>query len=407
MGIIVFSRLGGNFLLFLILARQLSLQDFGLFVVCFSVSSIFSMLVDYGLTQSLLHDIGGDPDSGKKHVAEGVYIKVVLSAVALLLVGIVSYVIFDDSRSRALLLALFLYSVANSFAEFYGTALRSVGRYREEAVVQFLYTVSVLLGLSFVGSGHESVLIVAAGLLIVKLIHLAVIKSLVDKVVGLRDGFYSEYGIWGSLRRGLPYAADVGVSNLLLNVDVLIVSYLLGGPAVAIYQAGQKIVQGYSSTAMIFSNVYLPRLSRLKNTDVVQFKKNAIQVWFLMALTGLFGLTALCVFSKEIVHLLYGERFSDLRNLLPLFGLLIGIRLVAAGVGVNLTALGFQGVRVSANVVSLLVVALTSWPLIDKYGVDGMVYSQLMAMAILLVVYGFSLAKGWHSALGHKADDSE
>lgn len=393
MGITVFSRLGGTFFLFVFLARFLSVTDFGNFVVAYSAATILAVMVDFGFSQSLLKDIGSTPTAAGKFVREGLLIKSLLSGVAALIAGLIAMWLFEDASLRGVFFLLVAFSVTNSFSEYLGAALRSIGRYTEEAVIQFLCTGLMLILVSYAGLEGLSLFVIVVILLISKLLQFAFVWKITTRNIDMRKSDGRGEGVLATIRRGLPYAADQGVSNVLANVDVLIVSQVMGNAAAAIYQSGQKLVQGYSASALILSNVYLPRLARAAALDSGALNKMSIKVGLCMVLVGLLGGVGLSIYSSSLVALVYGEKFQALVPVLPFFGALIFLRFCSGALGLYLTAIGKQTVRVLANGACLVIVLVASTKLIEFFGVKGMVLAQLMAVLFLLIMYVYSIYK--------------
>lgn len=390
MGITVFSRLGGLFLLFVSLVRVLPLNDFGVFVVAYSYATILTLVVDFGFSQSLLKEIGSDCKRADYYIGDGLLLKVVLAISAALLALLIGEIRFDDELSKKVFGVLFLSCVINSFGEYYGTALRALGFYVEEAVVQFVYTVLMLGATVAVGFGTSSVVAVAVVLVVVRLVLLLGLQRALKRRVSYRIPSFEFSRIVSSARRGVAYAMDQGVSNFLMNIDVVLVSTVMGSSAAGIYQAGQKLVQGYSATAMIVSNVYIPKLARSASSPS-DFRRGAIVVGKYMLMLGVIGAALLGGFPDVLVRLVYGPKFESLVALMPIFALLIFLRFIGATFGLCLTALGKQKLRFFANVACLFVVFASAVPLLMLLGLEGIVWSQVISISVLMAIYLIAL----------------
>lgn len=396
MALILFSRVGGNLILFVILARALSVSDFGLFAACFSAAAIAALIVDFGSTQSLLREIGAKQNEAAKYIRTGLRIKYFLLSAVFPIAILLAFIALENVNEILLFGILLVYGLMNSYAEFFGTAMRAYGHYEKESLIQVSHTFIVLAVVVLIwqaGFGSAAALI-ALGMLLAKLIHLIMIYSAANKLFQLDDETDRRESMGVSLKNGLPYAADAGVTNLLINIDVLIVASFLGRDAAAYYQGGQKLVQGYSSIAMIFSNVYLPLLARAANDKrIKEYSLLSFKVISTMLIVGSTGWVLMYVYPAEIVSIVYGEKYHLLVDLLPIFGVLIFIRLAAAGLGVNLVALKKQKIRVYANLLVLILVVGFAKIAIDSYGVIGMLYLQIAAVSLLLAIYILAFIK--------------
>lgn len=391
MAIIVFSRLGGIFLLFVLLARVVSVEDFGKFVIAYSISAVLVLIVDYGFAQSLLKEIGSNQNAASERLTTGLASKVLLGIIAFAAAFCIIFFYYGNLRLGSLFLLLFSSAIFNSFAEYFGAAMRSIGKYGEEAVVQFVLTLILLGGVYYGGGNGFEVVDFAALMTIIKLIQLVIVGSIAVKSIGVDRRHFTLTSVKTDLRRGMPYAADQGVSNFLMNVDVLIVGAVLGVYATGIYQAGQKLVQGYSASALIISNVFLPRLARNATTTEGRWAHEAKRVGLLMVVTGCFGGGILIALPEDLVLLVYGAKFIELSEILPLFGVLILMRFASGAFGLLLTSIGLQTVRLIANILSLFIVVISALFLLPKFGINGMLYAQLLAVMALLFAYSTAL----------------
>lgn len=389
MGLITAFRLGSVLVLFVLLARNVSVYEFGLFSKCFGVAAILGFLVDFGFAQSLLRDIPREPDKALAHISAGLSLKLAISMVVIIAVPLLLLAFPSEHNPVGLQVMLVGYAVMNSFSEFYGVSLRATGRYTEESKLQGLYAVLLVLTLVLVRPGiYEAAFI----LLLLKLLHLTLMQRIVSRRIGRVSLLMSPASWRRTATRGTPYAADAGVTNISANIDVIILASIMGPTIAGTYQAGQKLTQGLNAFALVLSNVYLPQLSRT-DPSTASFRTTAIKLCLLMVGCGGFGALVLAFFPSEIVGFLYGRAFDALTPILPMFGLLLLMRYINGSAGIMLTALGMQKIRVIANTASLATLLAASVLLIPTYGLPGMVYSLLISAAIISSLYYFALLR--------------
>jgi O-antigen/teichoic acid export membrane protein len=387
MGVIVLTRLGGTFLAFILLARLLSLSDFGTFVSGYSLAMIAAVAVDYGFAQSLLRDVGADRDGAARFISDGLRVKFILSVFAIASAPLLAAWFFPEPEAAAVFFTLVCFSLFSSYAEYFGSALRALGNYHEEAIIQLVCTLGMFAGMIAGGYADFSMTAFAAVLAASKLVQLIVLLAVLVNYVRLENVMPRWNQTLAELRRCMPYAADQGACKLLDNVDVLLVSHALGPAAAGIYQAGQKLMLGFSSTGMILSNVFLPRLSFAVNRDESRFKALAIQLAALMSISGLISWLVFAANPEPLVAFVFGQGFSALAPLMPQFGVLLMLRYIAGTFAILLTALGMQSTRLFANLIGLTLVLTTAIWLIDKFGISGMVYAQIASVIVLAVIY--------------------
>jgi O-antigen/teichoic acid export membrane protein len=387
MGMSTFVRLLTGVVVFVILARLWGPAAFGTFMFWSTSAILMALVVDFGFGQYMLRESGRSPERCRELTGEVLLAKLALALpVGVLALGMAVY--FEFRSGMGLLVLLLAGSaITFSFSEFLMAPLRAVGAFHEETkiiVVANLTHFGLVAGLGWLGFGLAAV---AGGFLASRLFHLVVAWRRLTRVIG-RPTFPAGSGrsVRRTLRAGVPYGADAGLTNLYSNVDTLIVNAYLGPAAVGIYQAGMRLMQGANTFAPVLSNVYLAPIAK-EGPHGPAFPRLARSLFLSMLLAGTVA-AAFFVFGAElVVDILYGEAYRDLTELMPLIGALLLIRYVAASSGVLLTAVGLQSARVYVISAALLVLlALAAW-LVPWLGLRGMLIGAIAATTLLLAGY--------------------
>lgn len=389
MSLILALRMLGVLLLFVLLARKVPVDDFGRFSTCYGIGAVLAVLVDFGFSQSLLRDIARAPAAASSYISEGVSLKVLISAFVLLSSALYFLLLPHSFAVFGLQFLLLGYFLLNSFCEFYGTGLRATGNYTQEAGVQAIFTTTLILVLIFIKVDIYQVSIL---MLFLACIRVLAMRQLVRTRIGKTTLDFSMPVMKSAAIRGAAYAMDQGVGNLSSNADVLFVAHALGPTATGIYQAGQKIVQGLSASALVFSNVYLPKLAKFRPSDE-EFKRASKHVALLMGGCALASFALLFLFASPLTDYLYGRNFAPLKSLLPSFAILILIRYLNAIMGLHLTALGTQKLRAIVNLVCLLVFIASCPFLIHAFGLLGVIYAQILGSIVTFGLYFVALIR--------------
>jgi O-antigen/teichoic acid export membrane protein len=194
------------------------------------------------------------------------------------------------------------------------------------------------------------------------------------------------------LKDAYSYAYDFGLQSLMGPIDSLVLNYFLGPIAIGTHQAGMRIFLGGGQIANVLGNVFIPKLSALQN-DTAQFKVQAYRLQTAFLLSGaFFGLT-IAVGATPIVHLLYGDQYNTLANLLPWFGMLFFIRFFAAAYGVLLTASGRQNQRAKFNIIHWMIILSSAWFLVPQMGNTGWIIALTIGNAVLAGIYCIAMRK--------------
>ncbi|MEO8038339.1 MAG: oligosaccharide flippase family protein [Betaproteobacteria bacterium] len=377
------SRLGAGLFTFSILARVLGPESFGVLMLGLSVAVLLSLIPNYGLTPFILREIGANPKSAEAVMNEGFTAKLILTA-ALFVVAIIAVLSFRLDAGTVFFLLL-VGAVADSFTEFMNAAFRARDSFATETRIS---TVTALLHATIVCSAvvlYPSVQTAAVAYAVSRLCVLAITRTALARAVSpLR--LVSFRRAVSRLRSTITYAVDFGVNSLFGQIDSVVLNYFVGPIAVGLHQAGMRVFLGLAQLAPILANVFLPRAAgRSRNEALFAQECRRLQLTFLV-----FGTTsglALSIFAKPLVFLLFGNGYLALVDLMPLFGLLLFTRFLAAAWGLVLTATGNQMFRMWASVFHWLVIAASAIWLVPLMGNRGWLLSLFAGTTVLAFIY--------------------
>jgi O-antigen/teichoic acid export membrane protein len=392
MGVSTVLRLLTGVVVFIVLARAWGPEKFGIFMYGFTLTTLASLVADYGFSQQLMREVARLPEQIAESLAAVMSAKLMIVAV-LLVVALGVTVLHPDPEHAAVLWVLLMGGLIGSFAESYVAVFRGSGHYHEETVimawVNVLHLAIVCLVL-WLGGGP---LAVGWGILVSRVLFLVLSHIAYCRVFPAHPRWQvaSRGQGWQYIKAGFPFAAESGFTNFQSQADTMIVHHMLGPAAVGVYQAGLRLMQGANSFAQVLSNVYLTAMAgKLEDQSAMRVFGN--RLFWQMLLIGTACFVVFYVGAGPITHLLYGVKYEALIGLMPWFGLVLLARYVAASHGVILSAIGMQTFRVTAIGGALLVLFACCALLIPAYGLKGMLLSSLTAVVALDLFYILSLS---------------
>ncbi len=383
MGASTGARLGCGLLTFLVMARLLGPEQFGVVMLWLSVATLATLAANFGFTPYLLREIGARPESARLVMSEVLTAKLLLAAV--ILIGGAAFLGAIEPAHRSIFGALLVALIADSLTEFLNVGFRATNRYAEEtrlasltAVLQF-----AVIGVSVWCAPTANV---AASAFCVSRVVATLAAWAVQRnyfrgleLGGFRAGFVR-------LREGLAYAIDFGLQSLFGQIDSLMLNHFAGPVAVGVYQAGMRIFNGGAQAASVLANVFLPRAAAAAN-DPKRFIAEAARVQWAFILVGAgFGL-GLAIGAELIVPILFGPAYSSLVELLPWMGVLFFVRFYAASWGVVLTSAGQQSFRAWINLIQWIGVLSVAALWVANWGILGWVYAILAGHVFIAAAY--------------------
>lgn len=385
MAVSTYTRIGVQTIIFVMLARVLGVEHFGILTYWMAVSSLSALPINYGFGLQLLRELGRTPDRAVQILADMYVAKLALTFIVLGVAAICAPWLSNEPSLFGLLLGA---AVLESFIDHLNYTLRGLDQFALEARLTIGNTL-LQLGLLLISALlTKDVVWIAAALFAARALALAAMFKGISGQVALKEivAGMTIGRIVPTLRIGLPYAADTCVSTLNSSIDVVLLKHLAGLHSVGLYQAGQRLMMGGMSLAPILTNVYLPRISALDRKGPA-YSAMLFQLNLSMIIGGgIIGL-GLTLTSAYVPDLLFGPGFKKMTELLPWFGLVLALRFVAAGYGANLTASGHQSVRVFSNLAYLLVMTGAAVVFVPVYGAVGILMAASLAVAALIAIY--------------------
>lgn len=394
MGLTTGVRLLTGVLLFILIARAYGPSEFGLFMFWMTLTTILALLVDYGFILQVLREVGHSPTRANHIMGEVLVTKLCLTVVLIIFAVIASMVMDNLSLlDKAMFLLLLLAAILFSFGDFICAPFRAKDAFQEETkVIVVANVLHFLLVVGLIAYGAD-IIVIAIAFVVARLIYVLFALRVYKQVIGNFEFPQNlRLTIGSRLKTGFSYAIDLGLLNVYMQIDTVLIKYYLGSYAVGIYQSGAKLVQGYFALAQVLNNLYIPKIANQsgKSNDIASvFNRLLFQSIFI----GTLGYFFFSVLLIEVMPRVLGSNYSELNYLYPYFGLMVFVKYLAGAFGIVLAGIGFQKVRVNASIISLIVLLLLSAALIPRYEIRGILIAIVIATLVTMAIYIAKLLK--------------
>ncbi|MDP3873732.1 MAG: oligosaccharide flippase family protein [Methyloversatilis sp.] len=385
-------RLGAGIFTFIYAASAWTAADFGSFMFAFSLSAMLVLCCEFGFSQQVLKEVGENPQSISHTFSRFFATKLCLAAVLIAVSFAFGFFILKYRQEQtSQFLLLLLAAIFTSFSDLVLSALRALRMYGDEVRISIsttLIAVLIFFGLIFLGGSPMQL---AIAFMVVRFIQMVVFfKVFSTDWISVR-GIYENCSIGNllqTLKTGSAYASDVFVGAALVNLDMILVTRLLGYAEAGVYQAAARLSQGVGIVYSVLASYFLPRLS----AEAIKQNPNAgltAQFGMVTAILGLL-LVAGFVGAMFFYDSMPDDSPLDLSaKLLPGFAVLVIPRLLSGFFGVILTAQGKQSSRAMLYALALMVFVASAFFLIEVYGVWGVIFAYGIAYGVLSI--GFAI----------------
>jgi O-antigen/teichoic acid export membrane protein len=402
--------LGGNvawslsgYVMILIIARAVSKNDFGQFMVVMSAVAVLSALVNLQMRDLIYSRL--DFEENKRR-----YLGLrVASGVVVLIVSLLGAVVWGEANALSLVFGVAFLKVLEGIQEVSLAGSISLGRYRYMFVVQsvaaLLKVGSALVGLAL-GWGLIGILAVVG-----------VVSLIVPAFTSIQDGGFDLKGIWkkdwvdGVVRSGfalgiggvIDAAAGASPRFILLNQ--------FGEAAVADMFVLMLIYQGVGLTAgLVLSQVVTKQVSILGSKGDFKGIQSVALSTSIKVIVGTAILTLVCAaFGSPILEGLFGAKYQGVGVNLWIAALASGVWLLAGTASCVAIGLKYYKIVPWANLAMLVVVMAAVWGLALVWGVAGAIVGVMLGSVArgAVIVWGLMRRNIWSSPEGEAEPSPE
>lgn len=407
-GIVFFASFlaaGAGYLLKIVLARNLSIEDFGLFSAVFAFVGLFVGFSDLGIGMATVRYIAEFNVEKKLHDIKNALLYLFIFQLAFLVIvflsiaflaPLLSEIYFKNPSATGVLFVLLVAFSFSVFEAFFSTAFYGFKRMIFFSSVQILKPVLVLLavlvflplGFGIMAPAYAYLLAFAVGPLLYFLMFRKTfpeffhISTQWDPALAKQQVFSGISILLGGLG-----------AVLLANIGTLLLTHFRPLSEVALYSVALSIINLIRQVPKALSVVLLPVSAELNSAKHPQFKAGIRRLYIYTFIVGIPLVFSMIFFARLIITLLFGNTY-ELATLplqilaagsIPLAILLINESLFK-GIGKQNNYAVISGIGAAVGIISSVV-------LIPLYGTSGAAVGFVGATILMMLLSLLSLQK--------------
>jgi O-antigen/teichoic acid export membrane protein len=291
------------------LARYLGPADYGKYNFVFAYIAFFSIISGLGLETILAREISRNKSMAPKLVGNAFIIKLILTALAVLLSIIIISIIGYPPDTTVYVYITTFSLLFISFSDFYAPIF--------QVHLRMEYSVYARLSFKFISAALILLIIFYQGTLFQIMIALAfaeVIKLLISHFYS-RKLVKPQFDIDISLLKyfimeSLPLAFLSVIWVIYSNTDMIMLSFMIGDEAVGYYSAAHKLSDPLSLIPHAVMISLFPIMSesfQISNEKLVKSARLGAKYLFLLTLPIA---TGIALIANKLIPLIYGESFA-------------------------------------------------------------------------------------------------
>lgn len=377
---------GLTFLVSIVLARQLDVAAYGIFVFGFAFPSWFLLLISLGLDDVMMIDIAADPSRASRYLTTVGSLRLLTAAVAVVALWAGTLVVLADPLARTVTLLLGISSVITSYSTTFLSVFRGFEKFQYAALVTIIergVTVSAAIAILLLGYGLMEV---SFAFLVGSVVMLGV-SALVS-----RRGFAWFVGRPGArearqlLRRAVPFAMNGVVATFTYTPGLVLLTLMQGPASTGIFNAAFTLVLGLYSFLSLMSMAALPMMSRIQQESWDRLPSVLNQIQRLSVVVGVPIAFGGWLYAAPLITAFYGNRFLESAECFRVLILSIAIETATMGIGPALAATGHMQVRVNIGALGAVLMTALSALLIPSMGPLGVAYGFLASCVVSAVL---------------------
>lgn len=397
---------GSTFITYIILARELGAEYFGVFGSALSMVTVFSLLAVFGVPQFWLKTFGKDGWMGVRWMPASLKFVMLSTAFSLSSLIIWSYIGSHNEVTQKILIILSFYIIGIVSLEHVNSKLQLEERYsflalwqitpnmlRLIIVVLFAYLIKQKLSIYFVAWIYAFTGLVCFAFAISQ------IKKLSEGNIDLKGhDNYSEITnpnprIKDVFAETWPFGFAAFFAFIYVQSDIIMVKYIAGDIEAGYYNVAfviQTAIMLFPS--VLYQKYFLPKYHRWANHDKKQFYLAYKRGNLAMLMFGVVTATILLMLSDWGVPFLFGKEYKDAVEIVNILAAAIPINYVAYSVGATLVTQEHMRLKVKLMGSVAAVNIVLNFFLIPTYYAKGAAIATVISTAMLLAMY-FTVAR--------------
>ena len=374
------------FLLHLVAARYLGVEDFGRFSFAVAFVVLFVPLLDPGLYYLTVRDVARQKSQTQHYLSHVLTWKLLVSPFVLLLIWVIVQFLHDSVITLQAVYLMAVSQILHSWKDAFRPILLAHELFDLDAISLAIERLSLLALITASLVNEKGLLWICWVFVIFRFIDLIIISIVIQyKVCDISFGRDLRV-----VKELVVTAFPIGAFYMTLCVynyiDTVMLSVLKSDQQVGWYSAAYKIYEGPVLIPAIIGTVFMPRLSRLfvenKGEFIALFERGVKYIVLASLVVALNGI----IFSSIIIDLSYGQAYGNSVYVLEI--LLVGLIFIFT---INflqtvMISIDRQKIILYISLLGLGVNVLMNALLIPRYGHVGAAIATVAVEAMVCLV---------------------
>jgi len=376
----IISRIA-NFTVIIILARSLSVENFGTLNYISILSGYFLYFINFGFEIYGIKSVSKEPFRINELFSKITSLKIYSAIICGIFYCILIWQIPDKNKVILAFLYLFLFlnQAINPFWIF--QAIQKMENVFIFKLIESIFYVVIILSLLSI---YKNIFVVPVSLFIAQLIAIIISYRLLSKQLTVKYCLVKD--IFNELKSSLPIGLSSFFGLIYLNSDIIIIGYLKTDQEVGIYSAAIKLFTVLIVPFQIIFSVFLPVLSENVHGFSDELKKSFKTYLKIINLYSIFTSILIFIFADIIVSLFFGQEYNNAAMPLRIFAVNILFVALSTTFGNPLIVWNLQKMHMYALLAGAVLNIFMNFLLIPNYSYNGAAFATLFSEFVVFII---------------------
>lgn len=375
------------FIYFTLIARWLGASNIGIYTFAVSLTTIFSIFVDFGLSNVLIREAAKFKEKANSYLNNIITIKLLFSLITYIIVAITINLLNKGSQTLIMVYLAGIAMVLDSFTLSFWAIFRAYQNLRYEAISIVINQLLILI------IGLAGVLLkFPLYILIIALITgstFSFFYSLVLIKLKLKFKFKMQFNkpiLKLLLAIAVPFALAGIFTRIYGYIDQVLLSVLVGDKYLGWYSIGYKMTYALQFVPAAFAAAVYPAMSHAYVNDRERLKFIFEKAMFLLIITSIPIAVGIATIADKVILLLYTSQYQP--SILALQIMIFGIIALFLNypVGSLLNACDRQTTNTANMGIIMILNVILNLILIPRYQQVGASIAALVTLFLLFIL---------------------
>lgn len=307
------AEISNKILLFLttvLIANILGALKYGQFNFAISFATLFSVLIDFGLSTYSIREIAKNKFFLNNNLITITQIKLILSATAVILGSGIYFIIGYPIELFAFVLLAFTWTIIQNFSEYVLYISQGLEKMHFVAIGKILYATLLIGSIAAITTINSTINFIFLSYIAASLITLVIIAYLVLKKTNFSNTLLEFKQTYELIKESWPFALSILVNALYTYIDISILALFVSFDLIGIYSVSVKILLLLYALGGILASASFPAISRITKTSKSQVKKLINKTIIINIGISIFAIIISLLMDKIIFQII-GSEFSQ------------------------------------------------------------------------------------------------